>query len=81
MTVAELIETLRAMPQDAVVLIEDATAHPGPGVRRLTLGEVSRLDAGTWESNGMLFYEPWRDDGSNEQRMDGPYPTVLLGSL
>lgn len=77
MTVAELIELLRTMPQDATVFLDDPTAQPGPGVYRLERDEVQRFQLGWWESNGMCLLEHWRDDGT----LNGPDTAVLLGTL
>lgn len=46
MKVAKLIEALRTMPTSAQVVIEDASAHPGPAVRRLGNGEVQCIELG-----------------------------------
>ncbi len=77
MTVHELIAALCVMPQGAQVVVEDASAHPGPAVRRLGNGEIQTVELGWWESNGIALVELWRDDVS----MSGPHPGVLLGSL
>jgi hypothetical protein len=77
MTVAELIEALRDMPQGAQVVLADSGAESDPGVYRLEQAEVQCVELGWWESNGVALVEPWRNDGS----MSGPYPGVVLGSL
>lgn len=77
MTVHELIAAHCLMPQGAQVVIEDASAHPGPAVRMLGAGELQSIELGWWESNGLALVEPWRDDGA----MSGPHSGVLLGSL
>lgn len=76
MTVAELIAVLQQHDQNAMVVLWDHDAQPGPGISRLKPSSIQPLQLTSWESNGVLVLEAFEDTYEGQ-----PISGIVLGSM
>ena len=79
MNVSELIYRLQQLDPTATVVLADLTVEGEAAVSKLRPDEVRPLELGSFERGGMLIVEPWSANDPDGQKLDGPYPGVVLG--